>query len=386
MKTKQNKRQKVELSDIFSEVLNKGLNLNDLHPFQEKAFQAILACRTVKLGGHVAECNHCHHYRNAYNSCRDRHCPKCQMTRKIQWVDKLKSNLPEVKHFHLVFTIPESLNKLFYINQRIAYDSLFKAASQALMQCGENNEYLGAKMGGVAVLHTWGQTMSYHPHIHMIVPSGGLTEDGFEWVPSHKKFFLPVKVLSAIFRGLLMKTLEKEYAIGKLKLPDDIQNFKQIKDTCYQKKWVVYSEKPFTTPDNIIKYLGNYTHRVAISNQRIISHKNGKVTFYYKNYKKAGLKSVMTLDESEFVRRFLQHILPSGLCKVRYIGFLALRHLKENVELCATINKSERFFPKYEGLNAYEVYREIKQQDPLLCPKCKKGHMVIRKPIERAPS
>lgn len=302
------------------------------------------------------------------------------------WVDKLKGNLPAVKHFHLVFTIPDTLNKLFYINQRVAYNCLFKAAGKAIVQCGENNRYIGAKLGAVGVLHTWGQTLSYHPHVHMIVPSGGLTEDGFEWISSHKKFFLPVKILSAVFRGILVGLLEKEHKNRTLKLPNDINGFRQIKDLCYRKKWVVYSERPFASPENIIKYLGNYTHRVAISNHRLLEHKDGQVSFSYKNYRRAGLKSVMTISEKEFIRRFLQHILPSGFCKIRYFGFLALRFLKENLEKCHSIIKKEVFLPRLVGLNAYEVYREILGSDPLRCPNCKKGYLVVKKPIPRFPT
>jgi hypothetical protein len=380
-----NKPQKVELDQILRSV-QPTINLEKLHPFQQKVFKDLLACRTALLGGHRAECNHCHQYKNAYNSCRNRHCPKCQLLKKTIWVDKLKGNLPAVKHFHLVFTIPASLHKLFYINQRVAYNSLFQAAGKTLVQCAENSEYLGAKAGAVGVLHTWGQTLSYHPHIHMIVPSGGMTEDGFEWVPSHKKFLLPIRILSTVFRSVLMNMLEKEYQNGQLKLPDEFSNFKQIKDLAFRNKWVVYCEKPFATPDAIIRYLGNYTHRVAISNHRLIRHENGSVTFRYKNYAKGTKNSVMTLEENEFVRRFLQHILPAGLCKIRYFGFLALRHLKANIATCNTILFTQTAFPKYVGLNAYEVLREITGKDPLLCPHCKKGHLVVRSALAKAPT
>ena len=209
----------------------------------------------------------------------------------------------------------------------------------------------------------------------MIVPAGGLCEDGSEWIPSHKKFFLPVKILSIIFRGILCKEIEKAIEKHKIKLPDEYKNFKELKDLCYKKQWVVYSEKPFSNPENLINYLGNYTHRVALSNERLLAYKEGKVTFSYKDYKAAGLRKEMTLDEDEFIRRFLQHVLPSGFSKIRYFGFLSLRYLQENMEKCITLLNQETFLPKLVGLNAIEVYRYLFKKDPLCCSKCKKGVM-----------
>lgn len=246
---------------------------------------------------------------------------------------------------------------------------------KTLSQCAENNKYLGAKYGGVGILHTWGQSLVYHPHIHMIVPAGGLSEDDVEWIASNKKFFLPVKILSVVFRGILCRLLEKSLTKGTLKLPNNGTEFKQIKDLCYQKPWVVYSEKPFATSENLINYLGNYTHRVAISNHRIIAHKDGKVSFYYKDYKASGIRKIMTLDQKEFIRRFLQHILPCGFSKIRYFGFMSLRYLQSNLDLCNTLLEKATFLPQFEGLSSYEVYRNIAKKDPNGCPKCKKGRL-----------
>jgi len=381
-----NKRQQLELADIFATQQTSYLNETKLCEVQSKAYQSIVNCRTDKLGGHLRECDNCKTTQQAYNSCRNRHCPKCQFVKKAQWVDKLSGNLPPVKYFHLVFTIPESLNKLFYINQREAYSILFKAAGKAISQCGKNTKYLGANTGAIGMLHTWGQSLVYHPHVHMIVPAGGLSEDGSEWIPSHKKFFLPVKVLSTVFRGIMISLLQKSYEKGKIKLPDSTSNFEQIKTLCYKKKWVVYSEKPFASPQNLINYLGNYTHRVAISNHRLIKHENGKVSFYYKDYKSAGLRKEMTLDENEFIRRFMQHILPSGLSKIRYFGFLSLRYLQQNVEQSISLLDKTTFLPELVGLNGYEVYRHLVKSDPLKCTKCKKGKMIKKGTIVKAPS
>ena len=366
-----NKKQKIELADIFNENSACYMERQKLCPVQKKAYQAITQCRSATLGGHINNCENCGHQEQAYNSCRNRHCPKCQFVRKAQWVDKLAANLPATQYFHLVFTVPHCLNKLFYINQKTAYSLLFKAAGQALMQCAKNPKYLGAKAGAVGILHTWGQNLSYHPHIHMIVPAGGLTEDGREWIPSAARFFLPVKVLSAVFRGVLFKLLEKAYKDERLNLPEGI-DFMQLKQQCYKTKWVVYSEKPFTCSENLINYLGNYTHRVAISNERILSYENGKVSFCYKDYRCGGLRKVMTLEALEFIRRFMQHVLPEGFCKVRYYGFMSLSTLKQSREDCNYIIKKVTYLPVLEGLNGQEVYRQLTGKDPLQCPKCKK--------------
>ena len=372
----ENKRQRIELADIFSNHAKDFLQNHKLCPEQLKAFNAIMQCRTTALGGHIDYCDSCGYTRQSYNSCRNRHCPKCQFVKKAQWVDKLAANLPPAKHFHVVFTIPVCLHKLFYINQDKAYSLLFKAAGKALMQCAANPAFLGAQVGAVAILHTWGQTLVYHPHIHMIVPAGGLSEDQMEWLPAGKKFFLPVKALSAVFRGILCRLLEQTVADSDIKLPDDAMNFKPIKDQCYQKQWVVYCEKPFSCADNLIQYLGNYTHRVAISNHRIMEHQNGKVSFCYKDYKAAGLRKIISLDTDEFIRRFLQHILPDGFYKIRYFGFMAMCNMKLKLQACFDLIEKSAFLPVLEGLTALEVWRSITGSDPLRCPKCKTGKMM----------
>ena len=382
----ENKRQKIELADIFASQSETFLSSQKLVNVQKKAFKDILSCRTEKMGGHRRECDNCSHHEQAYNSCGNRHCPKCQFIKKAKWVDKLTGNLPPVKYFHLVFTVPESLNQLFYLNQQKAYHILFKSAGKALMQSAQNNQHLGAKAGAVAILHTWGQNLSYNPHIHMIVPAGGLSEDGSEWIPAHKKFFLPVKVLSAIFRGILFRNMEKAIGKGEVMLPDKIQDIEVLKKICYEKKWVVFAKKPFAKPENLINYLGNYTHRVAISNNRILKYENGKVIFGYKDYKNAGLRKVMTLDENEFIRRFLQHVLPSGFSKIRYFGFMALRFIKSNLDNCVEILNKQVLIPQYEGLNAQEIVRTLFKRDLTCCVKCKKGRMLSKLIIKASPS
>jgi len=262
------------------------------------------------------------------------------------------------------------------MNQNKAYSLLFKAAGKALLQCAASPRFMGVQVGAVSILHTWGQTMVYHPHIHMIVPAGGLSEDQMEWLPSTKKFFLPVKVLSAVFRGILCRLLEQAILAGDVKLPDDLIDFHSIKTQCYQKKWVVYCEKPFSDSNRLIQYLGNYTHRVAITNNRILEHQNGKVSFCYKDYRSAGMSKSITLDANEFIRRFMQHILPCGFYKIRYFGFMAMCNMKVKLALCFNLIEKTTFLPALQGLTALEVWRTITLRDPLCCTKCKTGRMV----------
>jgi len=378
-----NKRHSLELSDIFRSQEKSILESKELCSVQKKAIKDIILCRTAKLGGHQKRCDSCSYTKQAYNSCRNRNCNKCQFVRKAQWVDKLTSNLPPVKQFHLVFTIPTCLHQLFLQNQANAYNLLFKAAGESLMQVAQNTKYLGAQTGAVAVLHTWGQTLTYHPHIHMIIPAGGLNEDATEWIPSNKKFIVPVKVLSLIFRALLCKYLEKAIIIGKIKLAQDASDFKELKDKCYKSNWIVYAEKPFSCPKNLINYLANYTHRVAISNERLIHQDENNVTFSYKDYKKAGIKRSITLEKMEFIRRFLKHILPSGFCKIRYFGFMAICNMQTRLNECFKLIKKVTYLPRLVGLNAFEIIEILTNKDPFCCPKCKTGKLI---PILAKPS
>ncbi len=371
----ENKKQNIELADILLKHKDDFFSSHRLCPEQAKAYESIINCRTSGLGGHTDMCDHCGHTRQAYNSCRNRHCPKCQFVKQVQWVDKLKANLPPVRYFHLVFTIPSCLHKTFYINQAVAYSLMFKAAGEALKICAANPKFLGAQTGAVAVLHTWGQALTYHPHIHMIVPSGGLSQDGIEWVQSGEKFFLPVRVLSGLFRGILCRHIGQAVAKKLVKLPDDVQGFDRLKNMIYANKWVVYAKNPFAGPERVIKYLGQYTHRVAISNSRIMTDKDGKITFRYKDYRTGGLTKTMSLNAEEFINRFMRHILPCGFYKIRYFGIMAQCNTHTKLAQCFELIENEAFLPILEGLPAIEVWRNITGKDPLICPHCKKGFM-----------
>jgi len=370
-----NNRKKTEVADILDEYGQEYQKTHRLCSDQQKAYQAIVNCRTAFMGGHLQECDQCGHKRPVYNSCRNRHCPKCQYIKQVQWVDKLKSLLPSTRYFHLVFTIPSELHNTFYINQRVCYDLLFKAASTTLKQVGDNPAFLGAETGAVAVLHTWGQTLTYHPHIHMIVPGGGLSSDQTEWVPAGKKFFLPVKALSKIFRAILCRMIGEHINIGVIKLPDGLSGFSELKKKLYQKNWNVFSKKAFGGANAVVRYLGEYTQRVAISNHRIVKLDKGVVRFRWKDYRKSLKGKYMELKAEEFISRFFRHILPNGFYKIRYYGLLASANSMTKKEVVFQIIGKATYLSSLEGLNGLEVLQLVTGKDLSWCPKCKKGRM-----------
>lgn len=369
----QNKRYQVEVADILRRY---GQNLfPNLCPQQMKAFRAIINCRTDQMGGHISQCDHCGHLKPVYNSCRNRHCPKCQYIKQEQWVAKLKASLPPTSYYHLVFTVPQSLNKLLYINQDICYSLLFKAAYKALYNAAANPAFLGAETGCVAILHTWGQALTYHPHVHMIVPAGGLSHDGVEWIPAGKKFFLPIKALSKMFRGILCRMLKVHFDKKALKLPDDIPCFDMLKIELYKKDFNVYSKKAFRGAGGVIEYLGRYTHKVAICNDRILSIEDHNIRFRWKDYKARGINKIINLDAAEFIRRFIQHVLPNGFYKIRYYGLLASVNAKTKRVLLFQLLDAVAGKSIFDGLAAVDVLQIITGLNPQLCPICRKGIM-----------
>lgn len=384
METTINKRQNLEVADVINNCFEQTIKTQKLCSVQLKALADITSCRTGSLGGHINACTQCGFKQQAYNSCHNRHCPKCQFIRQEQWVDKLKGRLMPGRYFHIVFSIPHLLNPLFYINQKQCYKLLFDAASEALKNAGRNPRFLGAETGAVAVLHTWGQTLSYHPHIHMLVPAGGLSEDGIEWIKAPKKFFVPVKALSKMFRGILIRQLKKLIDENKIKTPDDFLGFTLLKEKLYEKNWNVYSKKALGGINSVLAYLGRYAHRVAISNSRLVKIKDNKVTFRYKNYRDKKMQQLITLECAEFTRRFLMHILPSGFYKIRYYGILATANCNTKRQQAIALIGKIIWLPVLEGLTAYEVYRTLSGNDPIRCPKCKKGIMA-RYQIQSAP-
>lgn len=306
---------------------------------QLRAMRAIEICRTAALGGHLDACEDCGHIRISYNSCRNRHCPKCQFLKKEKWLEARGRELLPIPYFHIVFTLPEALNPLALRNQDVVYTILFKAASETLMELTRSR--LGAQIGVLAVLHTWGQNLMDHPHLHCIVTGGGLSPHG--WRSSKRKFFLPVKVLSRLFKGKFLSFLRTVYEADKLRFPgtiapeQDRAAFKAYVKGLYGREWVVYCKPPFNGPESVIQYLGRYTHRVALTNHRLISIEAGKVSFFWKDYADGNAKKTMTLDAAEFIRRFLLHVLPDGFVKIRYFGLLSNRNRKACLEKCRAV-------------------------------------------------
>ncbi len=368
-----------EIQDIFSQY---GLEYHQKHPISPdkyKAMMAILKCRTSELGGHVDECDNCGYERNSYNSCRNRHCPKCQTFLKEKWIDARKAELLPVPYFHVVFTIPEELNMLAYQNQKTVYKVLFDAVAGTLLELSMNPKHLGAEIGFTSILHTWGQNLMYHPHMHSVVPSGGLTPEG-KFVTGKKKFFIHVKVLSSKFKGKFLHLLEKAYKEGKLNFYGSTlqyehdQIFQEFLNKMRKKDWVVYSKENLNGPEAVIEYLGRYTHRIAISNNRILSIEDGNITFKWKDYRD-GKQKVMTINAEEFIRRFLMHVLPSGFMKIRHHGILSNRNKSTKLRKCQIAAKYICSKAKFIGLKAAEIIKLVTGKDVSVCPCCKEGKM-----------
>ena len=373
---------KVGLREVLSSFGSNYRLEHKLPQQQHKVMYALQHCRTAALGGRVDRCNHCGHKRIVYNSCRNRHCPLCQGLKQLQWVDKLNATLLPVSYFHLVFTIPSELNKLAMVNQRCLYDILFKAASETLLLLSRDKKYLNLQSGLVAVLHTWGQNLMDHPHLHTIVPSGGWCQTSQCWRASSKKFFIPVKVISAVFKGKFLALLKLAYQRNQLKFEGHIEplqlksNFKVLLNLVYAKDWVVYAKKPFKSSTHIVNYLGRYTHRVAISNDRITGIEEDQVLFRWKDYRDYERIKIMKLPAIEFIRRFLLHVLPKGFCKIRYYGILASRNRNEVLLKCRKTLSHHIAKSKFEGLCWQDTLLAITGIDVLKCPICKKGNMV----------
>ncbi len=290
-------------------------------------------CRTAALGGHVERCVGCSHTRVAYNSCRNRHCPKCCASRQAAWLSREASNLLPVEYHHVVFTLPAEVNPIGLQNPTAVYEALMSAAARTVREVAANPKHLGAEVGLLLVLHTWGQTLSYHPHVHGIATGGGLTPDG-RWRSCRPGFFLPVRVLSRVFRERFVARMREVFTAGKLAGFENARAFEAWVGQLQAKDWVVYSKPPFGGPAQVLKYLARYTHRVAIGNSRLVSLEEGRVTFGYKDYADASKSKAMTLDGVEFLRRWVQHVLPRGFVKVRHYGLLANRHREAKLAAC----------------------------------------------------
>jgi hypothetical protein len=359
---------------------------------QRRALIDLARCRTAALGGHVEECERCGHRQISYNSCRNRHCPKCQANAAALWVEARAAELLPVPYYHVVFTLPAALAPIALQNPRVVYDLLFRTAAETLLRIAADPDHLGAEIGFLAVLHTWGQSLQHHPHLHCVVPGGGLARDGPRWVPCPDGFFLPVKVLGRVFRGKFLAGLRAAFDRGtlafhgKLAALSGADEFGRRLTACTRVDWVVYAKPPFGGPEQVLKYLARYTHRVAISNRRLLGLEGGRVRFRYKDNARGGERRAMELTATEFLRRFLQHVLPTGFVRIRSYGFLANRCRREKLALCrellgaAATSEGE---PPCRGDGPAEGITPARRLT--LCPACGEGRMIVVAEIRPAP-
>jgi hypothetical protein len=373
-----------ELADVFRAHQNEFLARWGpvLSSPQKKALRDIRDCRTAALGGYLQQCDECGHQVALFRSCCNRHCPKCQAAVRAQWLAEREADLLPVEYFHVVFTLPQQIARLALQNARDIYSILFRAASETLLTLAADPRHLGASIGFLAVLHTWGQNLHLHPHIHCVVPGGGISADDARWIACRKyrkSFFLPVRVLSDFFRKRFLRHLRRAFKNGKLQFHGELKPLAQpeaFEDCCEKAgriKWVVYAKRPFGGPEQVLKYLARYTHRVAISNRRILSMQDGRVTFECKDYAGGNQTKTVTLEAVEFIRRFLLHVLPSGFVHIRHFGFLANRNRKEKLALCRSLLSVLQRPVKISEDSVDGCF----EQSPLRCPACQTGRLIL---------
>jgi hypothetical protein len=375
------KKARPELADIFRQHGESYRRAHRLPTSHLKVMRAVEVCRTQELGGHLKQCDTCGFEHPTYNSCRNRHCPKCQSLAKAKWLEKQTSELLPVGYFHLVFALPHEFNRLILAHKKILLALLFKAVSETLLEFGQRR--FGATMGIIAVLHTWDQTLKDHFHLHCLVPAGALSLDHSRWIGARPNFLFPVTALSQVFRGKFLALLQQ--ACEKGKIPAATNETKAAR----QKSWVVYAKKPFGSPQTVLDYLGRYTHRVALSNDRILSVQNGQVTLSYRDRKDGDKKKTVSLEAHEFIRRFLLHVLPDGFMRIRHFGFLANRAKKHALAQCRKLLKLDAALPEIPKKSAHDLLLELTGIDLNRCPSCHQGTMIVvaeLPPISRSPS
>ena len=350
-----------EVADVLNAHWLKVLHSGQYNTWQLRTLDAVRRCRTASLGSHIDGCTSCGHLRISYNSCRNRHCPKCQGREREKWIQAREAELLPVPYFHVVFTLPDALNKLCMYKPKVLYDLLFKTAWSVINSFGHDDKWLGAGTGMISILHTWGQTMTLHPHLHCIVPGGGLTKQGkWKQAKSDGKYLFNVKAMSTVFRGKFIAALKQQ-------LPQ--QMTKELIDALYKHNWVVYAKRPFTGPQSVVEYLGRYTHKIAISNHRIKNTEDDKVTFSYKDYKHGSVKKEMALEATEFIRRFSLHILPKGFVRIRHYGICSSSAKQKS----ALIIKAQ--LPPAVQLPTPVNKATQATYNPKQCPCCKKETM-----------
>ena len=358
-----------ELADVFRSHGESYQRTHRLSAAQQKVMRAVSVCRTQELGGHLDRCESCGFERPAYNSCRNRHCPKCQSLAKAKWLEKQTAELLPVGYFHLVFTLPHEFNRLILAHKKILLALLFKAVSETLLEFGRRR--LGGTLGIIAVLHTWDQTLKDHFHLHCLVPAGALSLDHSRWISARQNFLFPVKALSRVFRGKFLDLFLQAWQQGKIEGANN-----EIKAS-RQKSWNVYAKKPFGSPHTVLDYLGRYTHRVALSNDRILKVEKGQVTLSYRDRKDGDRKKTLVLDAQEFIRRFLLHVLPDGFMRVRHFGLLANRTKKHTLPRCRKLLGVNPALPEIPKKSAHDLLLELTGSDLSRCPHCQKGTMIV---------
>ncbi|HXJ95609.1 MAG TPA: IS91 family transposase [Terriglobia bacterium] len=393
-------RPKLEVGDIFRRygAAYRQQHAGSLSRGQRRVMSAIELCRTAALGGHLEQCDSCGHQRPVYNSCRDRHCPKCQSLARARWLEDRQAELLPVEYFHVVFTVPQEIAAIAYQNKEVVYGILFHAAAETLRTIAADPQHLGAEIGFLAILHTWGQNLLFHPHLHCVVPGGGISVDDKRWIACRPGFFLPVRVLSRMFRRLFLEHLQAAFDAGKLQFFSSLQPLRDPKAfAAYlaplrQTEWVVYAKPPFGGPEQVLNYLGRYTHRVAISNNRLLDTDNGKVCFRWKDYRDHNQQKMMTLEADEFIRRFLLHVLPDRFQRIRHYGFLGHRYRQAKLALCRQLLgvalTSTDPVPRSDKLDYRKLYEQLTGKSLRECLVCHRGQMVtiaVLSASDRAP-
>lgn len=385
-------RTKLEVAHIFRRY---GQAYRDKHgasmsTAQRRVMTAIEICRTAALGGQIEQCDACGEQRICYRSCRNRHCPKCQSLARADWIEHRQAELLNCEYFHVVFTIPDKIAAIAYQNKEVVYNILFQATAETLRTIAADPKHLGAEIGFFAVLHSWGSALLHHPHLHCVVPGGGPSPDGIRWVRCKPGFFLHVRVLSLLFRRLFLEQLQFAFDSGRLQFFNSLEiirdrrAFVHYLEPLKKAKWVVYAKRPFAGPEQVLDYVGRYTHRVAISNSRLLTIEAGHVSFGYKDYRNQGQQKAMTLSAEEFIRRFLLHALPHRFHRIRYYGFCGNRNRQEKLTLCRQLL----------GMSIPEIPQELSEVPDYrdrfesltgvslrLCPVCRRGHMVLIEPL-----
>ena len=375
----------VTIQDVFQRFYPDYLNHYNPSIQQNKVGNAVLFCKTSGMGSNSSICPECQKKQIHYNSCRNRHCPMCQALSTDKWMDLQQENVLNVPYFHAVFTIPEELYSLTYSNQQYLYDTMYHAVSKTLAELSADTKYLGASIGFICVLHTWGTKMNYHPHIHTIILGGGLDAKN-HWKGKGDKFFFPVKVMSAVFKKYYITELKQLRERNLLKYHGSSEkyhnqyNFKDLLDICYKTEWITYIKKAFNGANSVIKYLGKYTHRIAISNRRIISMDDKSVTYSVKDYKDNGQWTTLTIPGIEFIRRFLMHVLPKGFVRIRHYGLLSCRIKKQKMILCRNLLGCKQYKSKLRGMNTEQMMLALYNIDICKCPDCG-GHMIPYKQL-----